>query len=121
MKDRIKAVRKHLGLNQTDFAIAIGVTRPMLATYELGKVVPRDPVLKSIAATYGVSFDWLKTGSGDMFEPTFATPNTVIDTIISALQGENKTAKALFTALAEFDDRDWETVQKFIDKLKANK
>ena len=115
MEKRIRQVRKQGGLSQEEFASDIGVTRAMLASYELARVVPRDAILKLICAKYGVSYDWLKNGEGDMFP---SINPSLTSTVLKILEGENETAKAVFTALAAFGDEEWAMVQKFIDSLK---
>ena len=48
MKDRIKAIRKERKLNQTEFGDRIGATQAMVTSYETGRVVPSDSILKLI-------------------------------------------------------------------------
>ena len=67
MKDRIKAVRKELALNQTDFGSRIGVKQGTVAAYENGSRIPLDSVIVSICREFGVSEHWLRTGDGEMF------------------------------------------------------
>ena len=67
MKDRIKAVRKELALNQTDFGSRIGVKQGTVAAYENGSRIPLDSVIVSICREFGVSEQWLRTGEGEMF------------------------------------------------------
>lgn len=66
MNERIKAIRKNVNLNQTEFAERIGATRDKVASYETGRVVPSDSILKLISKEFGVSYTWLKTGEGEM-------------------------------------------------------
>ena len=44
MNERIKEVRKSLGLTQQEFADRIGVKRNTVATYEGGRNIPIDSV-----------------------------------------------------------------------------
>ena len=66
--ERIRALRKTLGLTQKEFADRIGITYQMLGLYERGEYDPPDKVLKLISSTFGVSYNWLKTGQGEMWE-----------------------------------------------------
>jgi transcriptional regulator with XRE-family HTH domain len=66
--ERIRALRKVLGLTQKEFADRIGITYQMLGLYERGKYEPSEKVLKLISSTFGVSYEWLKTGQGEMWE-----------------------------------------------------
>lgn len=67
MQNRIKELRKSLGLNQTEFGTKIGVTTSAISGYELGTRVPSDAIIKSICREYKVNETWLRTGAGDMF------------------------------------------------------
>ena len=69
MKERLKELRKALGLTQAAFAEKIGAKQNTVATYEMGRNTPRDPVIHSICKEFGVNKDWLLTGTGEMFAP----------------------------------------------------
>ena len=66
MKDRIKALRKALSLNQTAFGSKIGVKQSAVAAYESGSRTPLDSVIVSICREFGVNERWLRTGEGEM-------------------------------------------------------
>ena len=65
--ERIKRLRQALGLTQKEFASRIGITYEMLGLYERGKYEPSEKVLKLISSTFGVSYEWLKEGKGEMW------------------------------------------------------
>ena len=65
--NRIRIVRKTLGLNQGEFARQIGLTQTALSMIELDKVALTDKNVKLICATFAVDEDWLRTGKGEMF------------------------------------------------------
>ena len=67
--DRIRIVRKKLGLNQSDFSSRIGLTQTSMSMIELGKSVLTDKNIKLICATFAVDEGWLRTGKGEMFGP----------------------------------------------------
>lgn len=67
MKDRIKAIRKELGLTQEKFADRLGVKRNTIATYEIGRNEPIDAVISLICREFNVNEEWLRTGEGEMF------------------------------------------------------
>jgi transcriptional regulator with XRE-family HTH domain len=66
--ERIRLVRKALGLTQKGFADRIGITYQMLGLYERGVYEPSEKVLKLISSVFGVSSEWLKSGKGHMWE-----------------------------------------------------
>lgn len=68
MKDRIRQLRKELGMNQTDFGGRIGVKQGSVAGYESGARIPLDTVVASICREFNVNEEWLRTGEGEMFK-----------------------------------------------------
>lgn len=68
MKNRIRQLRKELGLNQTDFGNKIGVKQGSVAAYESGARIPLDTVITSICREFNVNEEWLRTGEGEMFQ-----------------------------------------------------
>lgn len=67
MNERIKKLRKSLGLTQTEFGSRIGVKGNTVTGYETGLRSPSDAVIFSICREFNVSEDWLRTGTGQMF------------------------------------------------------
>lgn len=78
MNQRLKLVRKKLGLTQEEFADRLGIKRTAISNYEIGRNVPIDAVLSLICREFGVNAEWLRTGSGEMF---VAAPSTVLDAL----------------------------------------
>lgn len=68
MKNRIKALRKDLGLTQEKFAERLNIKRNTLANYEIGRNEPIDAVFSLICREFNVNEDWLRTGQGDMYD-----------------------------------------------------
>ena len=68
MNERLKQVRKALGLNQTEFGDKIGLKQSSVAAYETGRRIPIDAVIRSICKTWSVNETWLRTGEGEMFD-----------------------------------------------------
>jgi len=57
--ERIKEARKHKGLTQKQLAEAAGIAVGSMSAYEKGSQVPPVDAAYRIAATLGVSLDWL--------------------------------------------------------------
>lgn len=66
---RIRALRKSLGLSQTEFAKKLGVTQSSVTGYETGSRLPSSPAMTSICTVFGVRREWLEDGTGEMMEP----------------------------------------------------
>lgn len=69
MKDRIRKIRRDLDLTQQEFADRIGIKRNTIANYETGRNEPIDSVVSLICREFGVNEEWLRDGTGEMFEP----------------------------------------------------
>lgn len=69
MKDRIKEVRKTLGLTQQAMADQLCLKRNTVGAYEIGAVIPSDRTISDICRIYNVDEVWLRTGVGEMFRP----------------------------------------------------
>jgi len=72
--DRIKEVRKKLGMTQTDLANELGLTQNSILKYEKALSSPTTENIVKIARLGGVSADWLITGE------TIYTPIQQVDT-----------------------------------------
>lgn len=74
--DRIKELRKELGLSQDSFGKRLGVTGTSISRIEKGERALTEQMALSICREFRVDYYWLTTGTGDMFT---GTPATVID------------------------------------------
>ena len=73
--ERIKQLRKELGMTQEKFADRIGLKRNSVALIELGRETS-DQTIFAIFREFRVNEEWLRTGAGEMFIPS---PETVVD------------------------------------------
>lgn len=69
MKQRIRQIRKSLGLTQSEFGQKIGVAGNTVTGWENGIRIPKEQTLISISREFRVNINWLKTGQGEMFLP----------------------------------------------------
>ena len=67
MKDRIRAVRKALKLNQEEFAERLGMQGGALSMIEVGDNAITEKNIKLICMLFNVNENWLRTGRGEMF------------------------------------------------------
>lgn len=78
MNERIKLLRKSLGLSQLDFGRKLGITDASVSRLEKGDRNPSDQTIKSICREFNVNYAWLTEGLGDMFS---ALPETLLDEV----------------------------------------
>lgn len=67
MNDRIKKLRKELGLTLDKFGEKLGVTKPTISRIENGVNNVTEQMIKSICREFNVNETWLRTGEGEMF------------------------------------------------------
>ena len=67
MNERIKEVRKSLGLTLEKFGKALGVTKQTMSRIENGVNNVTGQMFLSVCRVYNVNEDWLRNGTGEMF------------------------------------------------------
>ena len=117
MNERIKSLRKEVGLTQKSFAEKIKVAPNSIARYELGDRKPSDAIINSICREFNVNEEWLRTGQGEMF---------VLDTDTDFLYGKalkrnNNFQMRLLNAILQLDDDELEVIEKLVEKLQKKK
>ena len=65
---RIRDLRKHLKMNQTDFGQRLNLSQTAIGQYENGTRNITDRTISQICATFHVSEEWLRTGKGEMLQ-----------------------------------------------------
>jgi transcriptional regulator with XRE-family HTH domain len=68
INDRVKQIRKTLGLTQAQFSRGIPLSGSHLAGIETGDRAVNERTVKLLGISYGVSETFLITGEGDMFD-----------------------------------------------------
>ena len=63
---RIKAIRKKEKLTQEQFGKAIEYSKKQIYAVEKGKVRASNELIRSVASSFHVSYNWLMTGAGDI-------------------------------------------------------
>lgn len=110
MHERIKELRKALGLTQQKFADGMGVKQNTIAQYESGRNAPIDAVITLICRTYGVDETWLRTGEGEMFQPK-SRNDELLDYARRIAEGNPGSIQAqLLTVMTRLTDAQWEVL-----------
>ena len=123
MKERIKELRKKLGLNQTEFGEKLGIKQSSVAGYERGARIPLDTVIASICREFNVNEEWLRNGTGEMFVKMNRQQKLANMTAMLFKEEETSFKNRLFNALSELNDYEWELLEKIAIKTvnKGNK
>lgn len=69
MNNRIKQLRKELGLTQEKFGEKLGLKKNSISQIENGINSLTEQLLLSVCREFNVSGKWLRTGEGEMFIP----------------------------------------------------
>lgn len=67
ISEKLKQIRKILGINQAEFSKSLEMSQSYLSDIESGRQEPSFAVIKKINKAYKVSIDWLLTDTGEMF------------------------------------------------------
>ena len=121
MNNRIKAVRKALSLNQTEFGAKIGVKQGTVAAYESGSRVPLDSVVVSICREFGVSEQWLRTGEGEMFL-RLSREEEITKFAVSVIRDpDSQFQRQLLSTMARLEPAQWKLMEQMLDNLIAQR
>lgn len=117
MDERIKQIRKSLGLKQSEFADKIGIKPNTVTSYETGLRVPSDTVILSICREFGVNERWLRTGEGEMFVE-MSRDEEIASFMGELLSEESDDFKHRFIgALSRLDENGWKVLEQFANDL----
>jgi len=117
MNERLKDLRKRLGLTQQEFAERLGIKRNAVTNYEVGRNAPADMVVSLICREFNVSEAWLRTGEGEPFIKK--SRNAEIYEYVDRIQGVNDAFKSRFaSALATLEEEDWNIILSIINDIK---
>ncbi len=109
--ERLKNLRKALGLTQQEFSDKLKVSRSNIATYEVGKNNPAEAVINLICREFNVSETWLRTGEGEMFVKR--TRDDELAAFMDELLAEESAdfRRRLVTALSRLRPEQWEALE----------
>ena len=116
MKDRVKLIRKKLGMTQEEFSKKLGLARNSIANYEIGRREPTTAIITSICREFGVNEVWLRTGEGgeeNMF--TKISDDDRYSLNLGKLSvTENQIAKNMWNAIAEASPEKLKHIEEFM-------
>lgn len=125
MHTRIKEVREHLGLSQTEFGKRLGISRDAVSNLEynrLKKPEQKEPIIKLICREFGVSETWLRTGVGEPFMPPSRSEE--MGRLVKSLMADKPESfrSRLITALLRFDadGPEWQLLENIYNSVAAD-
>ena len=125
MYERIKTVRKDVGMSQNEFAEHLGVTRSVISNLELNRLAKpeqKTSLIKLISREFNVNEDWLLTGEGEMYIVS-EQDKKLAEAFAEISLSENEKLKEIVQNLTKLDDKTIDKINDLIDLLleKENK
>lgn len=115
--ERVKEIRKTLGLTLEKFGEKLGVGKTSISKIEKQQVRLTDQMAKSICREFDVNEEWLRTGVGDMFLPTNRSAD-IAKLTKELLNEEDDSFKNRFVSmLAHLSVEEWEFLEQKAKEL----
>lgn len=114
MNERIVVIRKYYELSQDSFGEKLGVTGATISRLEKGDRNLTNHMIKSICREFNVDYMWLTTGKGKMLNEI---DNELVGIIDKLLSDKNDFRKILFEYFAKLSEKDWEDLERLINKF----
>ena len=112
MKERVKELRKKLGLTLEKFGEKLGIQKSAISKIERGDTNLTDANIKAICREFNVDYIWLTTGEGEMFVDS---DDDFIEKIDRIMAGESDIRKNAIKALFNASTEDIEALDRLID------
>ena len=93
-------------LSMNSFGERLGVSKDVIANLEYNRVEPSEAMLLLISKTYGVRYEWLKTGEEPMYPPE---SDDLLERVTHILEGESPHKLELMKMIMDMPDDllDW--------------
>lgn len=98
--ERIKHIRESLKLSQSKFGETMGVSRDVISNVELGRVEPKEYLLRLICKTFHANYLYLTEEFGD---PFVGIPEIIMNDVVEEY-GLDATDKALIEEYVKLDE-----------------
>ena len=110
--ERVKEVRKTLGLTLEKFGDRLGIKKAAVSKIEKGENSLTDANIKAICREFSVDYMWLTTGEEEMF---VETDDDFFERIDRIMAGENETRKNMIKMLLYASDDDIKAFDRLVD------
>lgn len=115
MNERIKELRKSLGLTQLEFGEQVGVKANTIGNYEIGLRTPSDAVIRAICREFNVNENWLRTGEGEMFNPQDEKLAAFVGSLVA--DDSDPFKRRMVELLADLTPEEWKLLEKMAERL----
>lgn len=116
--ERVKELRKSLGLTQEKFGERVGVKKNTISQIESGVNGVTDQLRLSVCREFNVNEDWLRTGEGSMFsEPD--EDEEITKFLGDILSDQPDFRRRLISVLSRMTPDEWAFLEAKIRELAA--
>ena len=115
MNERIKELRKSLGLTQLEFGEQVGVKANTIGNYEIGLRTPSDAVIRAICREFNVNENWLRTGEGEMFNPQDEKLAAFVGSLVA--DDSEPFKRRMVELLADLTPEEWKLLERMAERL----
>lgn len=121
--DRILKIRKDCNNSQEKFASRLGLSRNFINQVENRKKNVSDRTISDICREFNIREEWLRYGTGEMFED-FSKEEMVVS-LLGKVFTDNESEiynfkLSVFRELGKLDNKDWEFLQKLVKSIVKN-
>lgn len=116
MKERLRQIRKTLGLSQDLFAKQLGITGGTVSLLEKGQRNFTKQMIKSICREFDVEYAWFTTGEGEMF---INAPETAMDELCKQYELDECDRK-LITEYIKLDKETRNAIKQYFKNIAGN-
>lgn len=116
MNERLRDLRKTLGLNQVEFGEKVGIGGTAISKIEKGDRGLTETLLRAICREFNVNEEWLRHGTGEMF----VQKNTDLLSRLSEEYHLGLYGQQLLETYMQLSDADKRAVERFVIQLTAN-
>lgn len=117
MNERIKDLRKALGLTLEKFGDALGVTKTAISRLESGERGVTEQMFKSICREFDVNEEWLRTGEGEMFKELSRSEKIAVFLTDVLKDEDDSFRKQFIEAFSELDLNDWKVLEGICNNI----
>lgn len=118
MNQRIKRIRVYAGLSQDEFAAKLGYSsRGKITNIELGKTTPDEAFIRLVANTFGINYEWILTGEGEMLRPVTKTEEIAryMGRILADEDADFQ--RRIISAMSQIPPEVWPEIERFVRRL----
>lgn len=114
---RVREVRKSLGLTMEKFGSSLGVGKTAISKIEGNERNLTDQMLLSICMVYNVNEEWLRSGTGEMFVPM--TRDEQIEEFFGDVlrDEEDDFRRRLISVLAKLTPDEWSLLEEKLREI----